>query len=298
MRCRSLIVCIFVVMVAGQMGCNVVDQDEKIPSYLHIDSMTVQLPEDSDKKSVSHDIVDVWVRAGNDFIGVFELPATIPVLKTGEQSITLRAGIKNNGISNTRGQYPFYLPVDTTLSLEAKETDSLGTVKTEYAKNLDYLWEESFEDSDDLTIKNSNEANVQYQITRQSSEVFEGNASMKVEFKDQSQKQLFEIQKSKAVSSKDLSLTASTYLEIDFKTNIEVKMGLIAIPPAASDIAARKRSKLILNETDDWQKIYINLKSNLQDYPPDYNFRFFFGAVKDNDGPATFYLDNVKLIHG
>ncbi len=297
MRSRLLIGCLLMAMMFGQLGCNVVDTEEKIPGYIHIDSMAVQAPEDSDESMVSHDIVDVWVKVDNDFIGVFELPATFPVLKTGEQNITLRAGVKNNGISNTRGQYPFYSPIDTTLSIKAKQTDSLGTVETKYRQNLQILWEEDFEDKDDLTIKNSDEANVEFQITRQPSEVFEGDASMKAHFKDQSKNQLFEIQKSEPVNSKDISLSASTYLEVDFKTNIEVKMGLIAIPPAASDISANKRSKLILNETKDWQKIYINLKSNLQDFPPDYNFRFFFGAAKNSDGEATFHLDNVKLIH-
>lgn len=281
-------------MALGFNQCDVINPEEDIPAYVHIDSMTVNVPENRELGPGSHKIVDAWVRAGNEFVGVYELPATIPILKKGETPIFVRPGILNNGISNTRAQYPFYIPVDTTLKLTPKQTDSLGTLESRYADQIQLKLQENFEDTNNLRFENSSNASFNYDVTFNSKEVFEGDASLKAEFDDIEEEQLFEIRTKNATS---LNPTASNYLEVNFKTNIEVTMGVIGIPPGNQGVS-RKRRKLVLNETKgEWTKIYINLKDNIQDFGPDYEFRIFFRALKNPSGPATFYLDNVKLIH-
>jgi len=284
-------------ILAGLLaGCDLINPEEDIPAYLHIDSMAVRTAGGGQEGTSSHKITDVWVRVGNNTIGVYEMPATIPVLQEGNKEVTLRAGIKNNGIANTRGQYPFYVPVDTTVNLQPKKIDSLGTLTTQYADNISFDWLEGFEDSGNISVRNHDDANVHYQITRDPDEVFEGNASLKAEFKANDTNQFFEVKMLDRLAT-NLPLNASMYVELNFKTNIEVTMGLIAMP-ATSGGVRKKRSKLILNETgDQWEKIYINIKRNVQRYAPDKRIKVFFGATKSGGGPATFYMDNAKLIH-
>ena len=44
----------------------------------------------------------------NEFQGVFPLPANFPVLKLVNKNIIIEAGIKKNGISSSRENYPFF----------------------------------------------------------------------------------------------------------------------------------------------------------------------------------------------
>src|SRR5690606_7105479 len=53
-------------------------------------------------------IVDATVYANNNFVGTFELPATVPIMQSGDVEIAIGAGIRNNGLSSDRRIYPFY----------------------------------------------------------------------------------------------------------------------------------------------------------------------------------------------
>ena len=99
-------------------GCDIINPSEKIPAYLHIDSFTLKGSYDS-FGTLSHAITDVWVIIDNEFIGAYELPADIPVLKEGKKSMVLKAGIKENGITNTRLPYPFYDGYFSTVELKS-----------------------------------------------------------------------------------------------------------------------------------------------------------------------------------
>ena len=53
-------------------------------------------------------ITDAWVTMDGINLGVFELPAQIPILDEGEHNFRISPGIKENGMSATRMIYPFY----------------------------------------------------------------------------------------------------------------------------------------------------------------------------------------------
>jgi hypothetical protein len=80
---------------------------KKFPSYLYIPKITLNTDYPS-QGSNSNGIADGWVYVDDYLIGVFELPATIPVTKKGYCKIEVRAGIRKNGQSNSRMYYPFY----------------------------------------------------------------------------------------------------------------------------------------------------------------------------------------------
>ncbi|HEY0262319.1 MAG TPA: hypothetical protein VGB95_04790, partial [Chitinophagales bacterium] len=86
-------------------GCSM--PNNGIPVYIQIDSMSVQTNQ-STQGSASSKITDAWLYVNGEQIGVFELPAKIPVLKSGDLRVSISAGIKDNGIANTRAAYPFY----------------------------------------------------------------------------------------------------------------------------------------------------------------------------------------------
>ena len=82
------------------------------------------------------------------------------------------------------------------------------------------------------------------------------------------------------------------FLELDYKNDIELQIGLITI----EENLEFKNYKLVLKPQEDWNKVYVDfsnelLSSNLNKY------RVVFGVVNPTDEDKVVYLDNVKLLH-
>src|SRR5690348_12276879 len=74
---NSTIACILLVLLGMSMqNCNTINPRETTPTYIHIDSFRT-------KPGFSHKITAVWVYYNNSPVGVFDLPATIPVMASG-----------------------------------------------------------------------------------------------------------------------------------------------------------------------------------------------------------------------
>ncbi|HOV12628.1 MAG TPA: hypothetical protein PLL90_12785, partial [Bacteroidales bacterium] len=67
-----------------------------VPSYIHIDKIDLNTTYEFDGSN-SCKITDAWVYIDGDLQGIYELPATFPVLANGQHTIMVRAGIKLNG---------------------------------------------------------------------------------------------------------------------------------------------------------------------------------------------------------
>src|SRR5688500_13907587 len=93
-------------------GCKKTVNPEEIPSYLYIDKINLQTL--AGEGTSKQDITDAWVYVQGQAIGVFELPARIPVLAEGNPEVWVYAGIKKDGISSTRVKYPFFKPFITS----------------------------------------------------------------------------------------------------------------------------------------------------------------------------------------
>src|ERR1043165_596911 len=105
---RSSFLIIVLLACVGSWGCNMINPDERIPTYIHIDSFKFINDNPGLTGSSSHDIKSVWAFIDGQTVGVFDLPATIPVLldKTGE--LKLAPGIDNQGLTTYQELYPFY----------------------------------------------------------------------------------------------------------------------------------------------------------------------------------------------
>ena len=70
------------------------------------------------------------------------IPNIIPVLKNGEQKLYIAPGIKENGISATRTNYPFYVWHQEEVNLSPLDTTFINP-RTSYISNC-IQWEENF----------------------------------------------------------------------------------------------------------------------------------------------------------
>lgn len=270
-------------------GCDIINPKEKEPAYLYIPSFTFQA--NLNQGTSSEAITEVWVYANDKSLGVYDLPAKIPILDLGTSNIRIFAGIKNNGISNTRIRYPFYAPFDTTLNISAFQIDTLVPHFTYY--NQLTISEKGFESGNFLIQTGSN--NGTFSVTNQSSQVFEGNRSgwghidaglSHLYFKD------------------DDNLTyqsgSTVFLEMNYSSNNTFSVGFIT---TTGGIAA-KNMALIINPTSSgdglapvWKKIYIDFGYILQQNPTAQFNELYIEAIPSNSTtPVNIFLDNLKWV--
>jgi hypothetical protein len=277
---------IVIVFFAFFQACEIINPAEEIPSYIHIDSFSLH-GNTADVVTLNHNIKDAWVIVNNEFIGVFELPLTFPVLNSGVCEVVIRAGVIENGISNTRTPYPFYSVYRSIRNLRIKEVDSIHPNIEHLHENIEFSLKEGFE-SGKYTIEKSLNSNIGFSIVKDSSESFEGRSLKAVLY---NMGHLFEIQ-SKEVF--DLPRNKSVFMELNYKSDEVISIGYYA----SKSGTIIKHSFLNLNPSSTWKKIYVNVGMEISFEEADYQFQFFFGALKRNESDSSIVLlDNIKLMH-
>lgn len=284
--------------VWGFSACEVINPEEQIPAFVQVEPFTVETNA-SFEGSASAKITEVWVFLGADYIGAFPLPATVPLLATGEQAISIQAGIKDNGISSLPEIYPFYKPYEVTLNLEAGKTEIIEPT-TSYVDNAVFEFIEDFESpnhifSDD--IDGVEETRVE--IT--SEEVFEGNRSGKIVLTSD----FPEITVATDINQvfKDLQdNSVFVYLEVNYKSDVDVVWGVATHPNATNTLDRNFVADPGFIAKDEWNKIYFNLSQLLFDNQGEGHQIILSTFIPLENGALTMdeaviYLDNIKLIH-
>jgi hypothetical protein len=277
----------------GFWGCN---KDVEIPSYIRIEK--VEYRESGPNGNGGSNIPDAWVYVNSELMGVFELPAIIPIVTGEPVDLLVGAGIKLNGISTTRDEYPYYnrWEKDGVTLFE----DSIVTI-TPFVANRSTIiapWNEDFEDA---AISIDSTAGSDVSLTRKSTtqedpdyiENFSGYA------------QLSEDKPGLKLRTKnvyDLPTNGTpVFLEMDYKTNQEFVVSIII---DLIDQAAYEEPILFIRPSMDdsgnpeWNKIYIDLTDILDPVTSSNEFEFTITALYDDSNPTgELYFDNLKLIY-
>ncbi len=271
--------------------CDLVNPEESIPAYIYVPDF--QLTTTAGQGTNSNKITDVWLSVNGNFLGVYTLPALIPILAEGEQTIILEAGIKDNGINATPEIYPFYKPFEIKRNLKPNVVDTIRPVTT-YRDNARFSFIEPFEQESHLfqDLRTGNNFN-RIQITREGA--FEGNAAW---IRMDTNNPILELATN--IRFEDLKAKGGlVYLEVNYKSEVPVIFGLIGYPEgAATGVPLYDPGFLPSNE---WNKIYFNLSSLLigSIYS---EFQIAFQSVLPNQNgvftqnSASIWLDNIKLV--
>ncbi|MFH0866835.1 MAG: hypothetical protein V1904_11620 [Bacteroidota bacterium] len=276
-----------VVMMVLVNSCDIINPEEPVPSYIHIDKFNLSTT--IEQGSNSSRISDAWVYVDDQLIGAFELPATMPVLFEGVHKVMVKPGIKVNGIAGTRAIYPFYTYYSLDIILIP---DSVITVNPSITYNAEtvFIWKEAFEDGG-ISIETTPFSDTIIEKTLPNApEVFEGNYSGIIHLDDNHT--LFE---GRSINSFDLpGGDTPVFLEMNYKTESEIYMGLFANSSTQSDPVGI----LTLNKSSTWNKIYINLKNAINSSTSATDFQVFFHIEKSSDVTnSVILLDNIKLVH-
>jgi hypothetical protein len=258
------------------------------PSYLFIPSYQFQVTQG--QGTDSENITEVWVYLDEKPLGVFATPAQIPVIHEGSGNIKIFAGIKNNGISDTRIRYPFVKAYDSTLAFTPGSSDTLVPVFN-YETACD-IEEQGFE-SGNFLVELSGNAGV-FSATTNPNLVFEGNRSgmgvltgglSKIYFKDD--------------TNREFTGGQMYFLEMNYSCNNKMSVGLLVTEAGG----VTKELVLIMNPTQEtdgvpvWKKIYVDFGAVPQKHPQAMFYEWYVESIPDEQNkPVEVYLDNLKWV--
>ena len=281
--------------VLSFIGCSKLDPSEPIPSYIKIDAVSIDATTAQGSNNAKG-IIDAWIFVDEELIGVFELPLTIPVLKSGKRTIKIFPGIKRNGMRTNGVIYPFMNHYEITTTLVEGEILTLSPVFT-YRDDAT-LWLEDFEGPSVKFIK-SNNSDVDLEITTTAGEVYEGTKSAKGIFNPDDI--LFEIETDEAAFN-NFNLGSTIYLEMDYSTTTLLSIGVYS--RKTGELVPIQNPYLRLFPTSEtsieWNKIYIDLTEIIRPQVPTEDLDLFIGVMYNKAQSEILpraYFDNIKIIY-
>jgi hypothetical protein len=277
---------ILILFIAGCFStcffsCDLINPAEAIPTYIQVDTFSFSaLP---GQGTSSTKITDVWVFDENSIIGAYEIPKTFPVIDAGPTQMIFSAGIWDNGISETRVEYPFYFPDTITLNLQPGNALTF-TPHFTYRPSTKFYFIEDFE-AGNLFTKFSGDTNM-IRIT-DAANVFEGGGCGAIYL--DSDHQFYE---GKTSGSYILPKEQPVYLELNYKCDQAFEVGLYGTVLATSVFYYHWK----VNPKDYWNKIYLNMGNDVSSIGAD-SYQILIRAIFDSTRTSShIYLDNIKLV--
>jgi len=267
-----------------------------IPSYIEIDRFEY---EGNSSQSPPHpnsymstNITDVWITMDGQIIGNYEIPCKIPILSSSTHSFDISAGIKVNGISGTRIKYPFYKKYQTEIILNTNESVYISPTTAYKTDTNDpttpsFIFQETgtFEEAGTMFESSSLSDTT---VIIQKNVVFQGENSAAIYL--DSTNNYFDVRTNTELDS--LIFNTNTFLELDFKSNIDFNVGIVII----NDIE-QKQELIQLYPTNEWKKIYLDLQPLINMGNSASKFKIYFeGNYDANEIENNVYIDNLKIV--
>ncbi len=273
-------------------ACNLINPEERLPAYIYLQPFDFRIT-NTNQGSGHQKITEAWLTVNGEFLGVYNLPSTIPILQEGNAEIRIDAGIKDNGISTLAEIYPFFLPYLSNTTLLPLQTDTFLPTTT-YREGITFAFIENFEGDFHLFIDDLDGDPIT-KVDFDAEEAFEGRQSGRITLT--SDNRVVQIasridQKYKGLLNKGTFV----YLELTYKTDVELGIGLIGHYNDLSKPSERLFEPILLPRKD-WNKVYLNLSETAFVLKAD-EYQVAFVAVLPPDMESgSIWLDNIKLVH-
>ena len=254
-----------------------------------IPSVTVDAT--TDEGGGTSKITDVWVSVNDRSLGIWELPARVPVLSNGSNRISIAAAIKQNGAFDDRLRYPFYRSYDTQVELAPETAVSVAPVVT-YAESLSF-WVESFnEGSNQFNIPEESDTTLLlYTVASNPDIVLDGSACGGFVLTQERPGM------SMYTDENFTPTSGPAFLEMDYSTDLEITIGFRYV----QDGTQRGEPWLILVPTASegdlrWNKVYIDVSNFMNTSGITERNFYLAAALPSGRNSAHVYLDNFKLV--
>ena len=263
------------------------EKDGGIPSYVVLSNPEVRTADGT--VVVPSSVTDLWVYANDQPVGVWQIGRRIPVLAEGTTNLKVVAGVRSNGITDARIQYPFLATFSTDATLEPGKAITLQPVFRYYA---DPPVLEGFESSNS-TWFDFDQGDTMF--VRVNTDVLTGSYSGLISLDPEHD--LF-----RAISIKDPPFangTGPAFLEIDYRSDTRFLIGVIydrqdgqTVGYPHVFISPTKRS----DGTMPWQHVYVDLGTPWG--TNSINRQFYLQAALENGATsATIVMDNIRVVY-
>lgn len=279
-----------IVCISVLSGCDV--QRAAEVAYLEVNELSVSTT--SDQGTSSSKLNTLWVEQNGQQLGAFMPPCRIPLLAGNDQEIRLIPGISINGSYNQRNQYEMLNAKSFNWDLEAFSTRTLGNSGSTFSYNSTYTLRviEDF-DGVGLNFSRAVQSDTTIIIVGDEQGAFEfigenPNKSGKVVMQPASRAEFrtpeaFELPQQ----------GANVWLEVNYKTDVPLTFGVIA----NETLQSIQAPVVTLFANEDWNKVYLNLVTEVSGYPSAGDFNLFFGAINNTGDTANIFIDNIKLLY-
>jgi hypothetical protein len=267
-------------------SCRLNDNNAPLPFYLELSDPSVVSPLGGGYDS--HKITDAWVFADGQILGVFPLPARVPVVVSGQDvEITILAGIRNNGMQDTPVFYPFYKSIVTKIAPVANGSITIP-LTFQYVSNAKIPVNEGFENGSTFSI--DIDGNPESSILVSGDVASLGKKSGLVQLTNS----LKFMEAASVVRILDgQNARGKSYIELDYKGEGEIAVGIAKLRAGVF----RVDYVLFVPGKTDWNKIYVDVTDKLS--PRDYDeYRLVFGFSRTGVSETSrLYVDNIKHLH-
>ncbi len=264
-------------------SCDVINPDEKIPTYIHIDSFRF-LHQGDTFGSASHKISSVWVYFNNEPLGAFEMPVTVPVIASQEGMVTVAPGIDFNGMKSFQHPYPFYVFDSLILKPQPGQVVQFDA-RTRYTGSARLIYNSTFDLGNPFNKYGGDTSLVK---TSDPGYVFEGEGAGYI-YIDGPKKTSQNI----SIDAFRPTLGEPLFLELNYKCSIPFQVGVAAFYTNGNEAVDYVGG---VNPRDEWNKIYISLQEFVN-ANQGAQFHLLIRTGTDNgESQGWVAIDNVKIV--
>lgn len=290
---------LFICCALFWQGCNIINPHEPTPTYIHIDSfafeqntnITVLRPDGTPSSylpTLSHQITSAWVYYNGSRIGIFDLPATFPVIATGSGQLWVVPAVAIDGRNNNVSVYPFYAPDTSTLIAQPGKVVNY-TPKTKFYSGVTVTTIDYFKGKVSFDLARGNRY---MKYVTDDSLVFEGDGVTD----GSGEIQLLAVGDSSVDSSSHFFPINDgvAVIEFNYKSTVPFYVGLQA--NLSATISSSPYYLTGINPSAEWQKFYLIVNGfTAQAQANSYNF-YIKAVLADGQTSGRLLIDNIQLV--
>ena len=289
-------------------SCKKFKGSQEIPAYLRIEPWTFTTNYDVEG-AATNAITDAWVYVDGNLHGCFELKnhddgqyVLVPILEKGNHRLHIYPGLKMNGISSTRIQYPFYKPYVCDRDLTEGVIDTIRPFTHYYSVDstlMRFKMKEDFEEVNNIKLYRIDSTCAElHQISHRTDQNAWMDPLDTINHYRSGHVHLGDSITKMGLASGELrdlpALGKPILMEMDYKCNAEISIGLFIMDPQDGLI---DMPLYYLRATDTWKKTYLNYSPTVTDHNNYEYVKFYLKSSISENTTADFYIDNIKLIY-
>lgn len=263
---------------------------DKIPAYLTINSIALDAGPAQGGNTIR--ATDAWVFADEELIGVWELPARVPVLRDGNTTIAVIAGVKNNGMYDDRLRYPFFTRWTEEVSVVPAAATALQPV-VRYVPQAQF-WIEDFGDAGTQLIRmpNSDTTLLLFNPDSHPNDVLNGTTCGG--FVLDATKRRVRLRTDQAFAATGGPL----YFEMDYRNDVQLTLGLryLAGGVITEEPYVYIAPTLRPDGSMPWNKIYIDLAPRFNLAGISQRDIYLEATLPSGSTSGRAFFDNLKVV--